>query len=67
MVVEVVIVLFMVVIVSSPGAITLSTKLKELPGTATFHLGVDVPSKEVQEKFTPPPVCSLTLVGVGLM
>ena len=65
--VEVVIVLFMVVTVSRPGAITLSTRLKELPGTATCHLGFDVPSKEVQVKFTPPTVCSLTLVDVGLM
>ena len=55
-------VLFIVVIVSKPGAMTLSTKLKELPGTATFHLGFDVPSKEVQLKFTPPTVCSLTVV-----
>ena len=60
--VEVVIVLFIVVIVSKPGAMTLSTKLKELPGTATFHLGFDVPSIEVQLKFTPPTVCSLTVV-----
>ena len=66
-VVEVVMVLVIFVTVSRPGAITLSTKLKELPGTATCHLGVDVPSKEVQVKFTPPTVCSLTLVGVGLM
>jgi len=56
-----------VVTVSKPGAMTLSTKLKELPGTATFHLAFVVPSKVVQEKFTPPTVCSLTLVGVGLM
>ena len=67
MVVEVVMVLVIFVTVSRPGAITLSTRLKELPGTATCHLGVDVPSKEVQLKFTPPTVCSLTLVGVGLM
>ena len=56
-----------VVTVSKPGAITLSTKLNELPGVATCHLGLDVPSKEVQVKFTPPTVCSLTLVDVGLM
>ena len=67
MVVEVVIVRVIFVTVSRPGAITLSTRLKEFAGTATFHLGVDVPSKEVQLKFTPPTVCSLTLVGVGLM
>ena len=59
--VEVVIVLFIVVIVSKPGAMTLSTKLKEFPGTATFHLGFVVPSIEVQLKFTPPTVCSLTV------
>ena len=55
------------VTVSRPGDITLSTRLKELAGTDTFHLGFVVPSKEVQVKFTPPTVCSLTLVGVGLM
>tara|TARA_B000000437_G_C11622259_1_gene295884 strand:- start:391 stop:594 length:204 start_codon:yes stop_codon:yes gene_type:complete len=66
-VVDVVIVRVIFVTVSRPGAITLSTKLKELPGTATFHLAFVVPSKVVQEKFTPPTVCSLTLVGVGLM
>ena len=62
MVVEVVMVLVIFVTVSRPGAITLSTRLKEFPGTATFHLGFVVPSKEVQLKFTPPTVCSLTVV-----
>ncbi len=61
------IVLVIVVTVSKPGAITLSTRLKEFEGTDIFHLGFDVPSKEVQVKFTPPTVCSLILVGVGLM
>ena len=53
--------------VSRPGAITLSTRLKELAGFDIFHLAFEEPSKVVQLKFTPPTVCSLTLVGVGLM
>ena len=61
------IVLVMVVTVSSPGACTLSTRLKELAGFDIFHLAFEEPSKVVQLKFTPPTVCSLTLVGVGLM
>ena len=55
------------VTVSRPGAITLSTRLKELAGFEIFHLAFEEPSKVVQLKFTPPTVCSLTLVGVGLM
>ena len=62
-----VMVLVILVTVSRPGAITLSTRLKEFAGFEICHLGFDVPSKEVQVKFTPPTVCSLTLVGVGLM
>ena len=66
-VVEVVMVLVIFVTVSRPGAITLSTRLKELAGFDIFHLAFEEPSKVVQLKFTPPTVCSLTLVGVGLM
>ena len=66
-VVEVVIVRVIFVTVSRPGAITLSTRLKEFAGFDIFHLAFEEPSKVVQLKFTPPTVCSLTLVGVGLM
>ena len=65
--VEVVMVRVIFVTVSRPGAITLSTRLKELAGFDIFHLAFEEPSKVVQLKFTPPTVCSLTLVGVGLM
>ena len=65
--VEVVITRFMWVTVSRPGAITLSTRLKEFAGFEICHLGFDVASKDVQLKLTPPTVCSLTLVDVGLM
>ena len=41
MVCVVVIVLVIFVIVSSPGEITDSTKLKDCPGVVIFHLGVD--------------------------
>ena len=67
MVVEVVIVRVIFVTVSRPGAITLSTRLKELAGFDIFHLAFEEPSKVVQLKFTPPTVCSLTVVGGGLM
>ena len=57
----------MVVTVSSPGVIKVSCREKADPRVTTFHLGTASKFGEVQLKFTPPTVCSVRVVAVGLM
>ena len=61
------IVLVMVVTVSNPGVIRVSCKEKAEPGVVIFHLGTASKFGEVQLKFTPPTVCSVRVVAVGLI
>ena len=61
------IVLDIVVTVSNPGVISVSCKEKADPGVATFHLGTASKFGEVQLKVTPPTVCSVRVVAVGLI
>ena len=61
------IVLVIVVIVSNPGVIRVSCREKAEPGTDIFHLGTASKFGEVQLKFTPPTVCSVRVVAVGLI
>ena len=61
------IVLVMVVTVSSPGVISVSWREKAEPGVVICHLGTASKFGEVQLKFTPPTVCSVRVVAVGLI
>ena len=61
------IVLVMVVTVSNPGVISVSCREKAEPGVVIFHLGTASKFGEVQLKFTPPTVCSVRVVAVGLI
>ena len=61
------IVLVIVVTVSNPGVIRVSCREKAEPGVVIFHLGTASRFGEVQLKFTPPTVCSVSVVAVGLM
>ena len=61
------IVLVMVVAVSNPGVISVSCKEKAAPPFVIFHLGTASKFGEVQLKFTPPTVCSVRVVAVGLI
>ena len=62
-----VIVLVIVVTVSNPGVIRVSCKEKAEPGVVIFHLGTASKFGEVQLKLTPPTVCSVRVVAVGLI
>ena len=66
-VVVVFIVRFIVVIVSSPGEITDSTKLKGCPEFTIFHLGTPSNVGLVYEKLIPLTVCSASAVGIELI
>ena len=57
----------MVVVVSSPGVISVSWREKAAPPFVIFHLGTASKFGEVQLKFTPPTVCSERVVAVGLI
>ena len=61
------IVLVMVVSVSNPGVFSVSCREKAEPGVVIFHLGTASKFGEVQLKFTPPTVCSVRVVAVGLI
>ena len=61
------IVLVIVVTVSNPGVISVSCREKAEPGTDICHLGTASKFGEVQLKFTPPTVCSVRVVAVGLI
>ena len=61
------IVLVIVVTVSNPGVIKVSCREKADPGVTTFHLGTASRFGEVQLKLTPPTVCSVRVVAVGLI
>ena len=66
-VVLVFIVLVIVVTVSNPGVIRVSCREKADPGVDIFHLGTASKFGEVQLKLTPPTVCSVRVVAVGLI
>ena len=57
----------MVVVVSSPGVISVSCREKAAPLFTIDHWGIASKFGEVQLKFTPPTVCSFVVVGVGLI
>ena len=61
------IVLDIVVTVSSPGVISVSCREKADPGVDIFHRGTASKFGEVQLKLTPPTVCSVRVVAVGLI
>jgi len=61
------IVLVIVVTVSNPGVIRVSWREKAEPGKIIFHLGSASKFGEVLLKFTPPTVCSVRVVAVGLI
>ena len=61
------IVLVIVVTVSNPGVIRVSWREKAEPGVVIFHLGTASKFGEVQLKLTPPTVCSVRVVAVGLI
>ena len=61
------IVLVIVVTVSNPGVIRVSCREKADPGVTTFHLGTSCRLGAVQLKLTPPTVCSVRVVAVGLI
>ena len=61
------IVLVIVVTVSNPGVINVSWSEKAAPPFVIFHLGTASKFGEVQLKFTPPTVCSVRVVAVGLI
>ena len=66
-VVLVCIVLLIVVTVSRPGVISVSCIEKAAPSVFIDQRGIASKFGEVQLKFTPPTVCSLVVVGVGLI
>ena len=61
------IVLVIVVTVSNPGVISVSWSEKVAPPFVIFHLGTASKFGEVQLKLTPPTVCSVRVVAVGLI
>ena len=61
------IVLVMVVTVSKPGVINVSCRENAPAGFTIVHLGTASRFGEVQLKFTPPTVCSVRVVAVGLI
>ena len=61
------IVLCIVVTVSNPGVIRVSWRENADPGVVIVHLGTASRFGAVQLKFTPPTVCSVSVVAVGLM
>ena len=61
------IVLVIVVTVSNPGVIRVSCREKADPGVTAFHLGTSCRLGAVQLKLTPPTVCSVRVVAVGLI
>ena len=61
------IVLVIVVTVSNPGVINVSCNENAPAGFTIVHLGTASRFGEVQLKFTPPTVCSVSVVAVGLM
>ena len=61
------IVLVIVVTVSNPGVIRVSWRENAAPPFVIFHLGTASKFGEVQLKFTPPTVCSVRVVAVGLI
>ena len=56
-----------VVVVSSPGVISVSCREKAAPSFDIDQRGIASKFGEVQLKFTPPTVCSFVVVGVGLI
>ena len=58
---------FIVVIVSSPGEIIDSTKLKGCPEFTIFHLGTPSNVGLVYEKLIPLTVCVASAVGIELI
>ena len=61
------IVLVIVVTVSNPGVISVSWSENAAPPFVIFHLGTASRFGEVQLKLTPPTVCSVRVVAVGLI
>ena len=57
----------MVVVVSSPGVISVSCREKAAPLFTIPQRGIASKFGEVQLKFIPPTVCSFVVVGVGLI
>ena len=56
-----------VVVVSSPGVISVSWSENAAPLFTIPQRGIASKFGEVQLKFTPPTVCSFVVVGVGLI
>ena len=56
-----------VVVVSSPGVMSVSCREKAAPSVFIDQRGIASKFGEVQLKFTPPTVCSFVVVGVGLI
>jgi hypothetical protein len=65
-VVEVVIVLVMFVTVSNPGVMSVSCIEKAAPSVTICHLGICSRFGDVHAKLTPPTVCVVSVVAVGL-
>ena len=61
------IVLVIVVTVSNPGVIKVSCREKAAPPFVIFHLGTASKFGEVQLKLTPPTVCSVNVLALGLI
>ena len=59
--------LVIVVTVSNPGVIRVSWRENDAPGFVIVNLGTVSKFGEVQLKFTPPTVCSVRVVAVGLI
>ena len=57
----------MVVVVSNPGVISVSCREKAAPSFVIDQRGIASKFGEVQLKFTPPTVCSVRVVAVGLI
>ena len=55
------------VTVSNPGVINVSWSENAAPSFTIHQRGIASKFGEVQWKFTPPPVCSFVVVGVGLI
>ena len=54
-------------LVSNPGVISVSCREKAAPSFTIPQRGIASKFGEVQLKFTPPTVCSVSVVAVGLM
>jgi hypothetical protein len=57
----------MFVTVSKPGVIKVSCIEKAAPSVTICHLGIDSRFGDVHEKLTPPTVCDVWVVAVGLI